>query len=141
MPVISTFTGAPVTANVPLVEEIVDMVLTQIVDWDSVTSSTVERLKRLQHPVELLNVGPGNSLIDAFKSQISAAGLDVSLRDTSAHEPTSPTPPALEQIAVVGMAVNFPGAPNVDRLWELLCNGDSTLSQVWAHCWIHASKL
>ena len=127
MPIISTFTGAPATADVPLVEEIVDMVLTQVADWDKVVSLTVERLKGLRRPVELLNVGPGNGLVNGLERQISATGLDVSLRDISTSEPT---PPILEPIAIAGMAVNMPGAPNVDVLWELLRNGDSTLSQV-----------
>lgn len=127
VPIISTFTGSPATSSVPLVEEIVDMILTQIVDWDKITSSTLERLKSLRRPIQLLNVGPGNSLANDFERQISAAGLDVSLRDISTSEPT---PPVLEPIAVVGMAVNMPGAPNADELWELLSSGDSTLSQV-----------
>ena len=126
-PIISTFTGAPATASTPLVEEVVDMILTQIADWDKVTSSTVERLKSLRRPIELLNVGPGNSLAGAFERQISAAGLDVNLRDISTSKLV---PPVLEPIAIVGMAVNLPGAPNVDRLWELLRNGDNTLSRV-----------
>ena len=127
VPIISTFTGSPAASSAPLVEEIVDMILTQIADWDKVTSSTLWRLERLQRPIELLNVGPGNSLAIGFERQISAAGLDVSLRDISTSEPT---PPMLESIAIVGMAVNMPGAPNADKLWELLYDGDSTLSQV-----------
>jgi hypothetical protein len=103
------------------------MILTQVADWDKVASLTVERLKSLRRPIELLNVGPGNSLANGLERQISAAGLDVSLRDISTSKPT---PPVLESIAIVGMAVNMPGAPNADRLWELLRNGDSTLSQV-----------
>ena len=127
VPVISTFTGAPAAASVPLVEEIVDMILTQINDWDRVVSSTVERLKSLQRTVEMLIVGPGTSLVLSFERQISAAGLDISVRHTSTPKHI---PPVVEPIAVVGMAVNMPGAPNVDRLWELLHNGESTLSQV-----------
>jgi len=127
VPVVSAFAGVPAT-NVPLVEEIVDMILIQVADWDQVASSTIERLKNLRRPVELLNVGPGNSLAHDLERQISTAGLDVYLRDISTPKPM---PLALEPIAVVGMAVNMPGAPNVDRLWELLHNGESTLSQVW----------
>lgn len=127
VPIISTFTGAPAASSVPLVEEILDMLLTQIADWEEVTSSTVERLKSLGRPIELLNVGPGDSLAKDFERQISAVGLDVSLRDISTSEPTSPI---LEPIAIVGMAVNMPGAPNVDSLWELIHNGGSTLSPV-----------
>ena len=127
VPIISTFTGSPATSTVPLVVEIVDMILTQMDDWEKVTSSTLERLKSLRRPIELLNVGPGNTLANGFECQISAAGLDVSLRDISTSEPA---PPVLEPIAVVGMAVNMPGAPNADGLWDLLYGGGSTLSQV-----------
>ena len=35
-----------------------------------------------------------------------------------------------EPIAIVGMAVNMPGAPNVDRLWEILANGSNTVEEV-----------
>lgn len=126
-PVVSTFTGVSATAGATLVEEIVDMILTQIADWDRVASSTVEKLKSLRQPIELLNVGPGDSLANDLQHQISAAGLDVRLRDISTSLPASS---GLESIAVVGMAVNMPGAPNADRLWELLHRGDNTLSQV-----------
>ena len=127
VPIISTFTGFSPTAGVTLVEEIVDMILTQVADWDWVVSSTVEKLKSVRQPIELLNVGPGDSLANELQRQIAAAGLDVRLRDISTSLPVSPN---LEPIAVVGMGVNMPGAPNADRLWELLHHGDNTLSQV-----------
>ena len=127
VPIVSTFTGAFAAASTPLVEEIVDMILLKVVDWDQVTSSTIKRLKSLRRPIELLNVGPGSSLADGFERKISAAGLDVRLRDISTSIPVTT---ALEPIAIVGMAVNMPGAPNVDKLWELLHNGGNTLSPV-----------
>ena len=128
VPIISTSSGVPVTATVPLVEEVVDMILTQTANWDQVISSTVERLKSLGWTVEVLNVGPGNSLATALERRVSAAGLSVHLRDISTSDHS---PPVVEPIAIVGMAVNMPGAPNVDKLWELLRKGESTLSQVW----------
>lgn len=127
VPIVSTFTGVLATASAPLVEEIVDMILIHVADWDRVASSTVERLKSLRRPIELLNVGPGDTFADDLQRQIFAAGLDVRLRDISTFLHMSSV---LEPIAVVGMAVNMPGAPNADRLWELLHNGDNTLSQV-----------
>src|SRR5262245_29351256 len=33
-----------------------------------------------------------------------------------------------EQIAIVGMAGRFPGAKNIDELWENLCNGIESVS-------------
>ena len=127
VPIVSTFTRDSANTGATLVEEIVDMILIQVADWDWVVSSTVERLKSLRRPVELLNVGPGDSLANELQRQITAAGLDVRLRDISASLPASPD---LEPIAVVGMAVNMPGASNADQLWELLHHGDNTLSQV-----------
>ena len=35
-----------------------------------------------------------------------------------------------EPIAIVGMAVNMPGAPNVGRLWEILKDGSNTVEEV-----------
>jgi hypothetical protein len=35
-----------------------------------------------------------------------------------------------EPIAIVGMAVNMPGAPNVGQLWEILANGSNTVEEV-----------
>ena len=35
-----------------------------------------------------------------------------------------------EPIAIVGMAVNMPGAPNVGQLWEILVKGSNTVDEV-----------
>ena len=35
-----------------------------------------------------------------------------------------------EPIAIVGMAVNMPGAPNVGQLWDILANGSNTVEEV-----------
>ena len=35
-----------------------------------------------------------------------------------------------EPIAIVGMAVNMPGAPNVGQLWEILAKGSNTVEEV-----------
>ena len=127
VPVVSTSTGAFAAASVPLVEEIVDMILTQAANWDRVVSSTVSRLKSLRRTVEVVNVGPGSSLAHGFERRISAAGLEVRVHDISA---SAHIPSLAEPVAVVGMAVDMPGAPNANAFWELLQKGESTLSQV-----------
>jgi amino acid adenylation domain-containing protein len=38
------------------------------------------------------------------------------------------TPKERHDIAVIGMAGRFPGAPHIDRLWERLCNGEESLT-------------
>ncbi|MGI5158654.1 type I polyketide synthase [Microbispora sp. CA-102843] len=45
---------------------------------------------------------------------------------SSNHE----TRPALEPIAVVGMACRLPGARSPEELWELLCRGENTISEI-----------
>ena len=37
---------------------------------------------------------------------------------------------AQEPIAIVGMAVNMPGAPSASKLWELLEQGINTIAEV-----------
>jgi acyl transferase domain-containing protein len=38
---------------------------------------------------------------------------------------------ALEPIAIVGLAVRFPGdAENVESFWDILCNKRSTLTEI-----------
>ena len=38
---------------------------------------------------------------------------------------------AMQPIAIVGMAVNFPDAPDSDAFWKLLEDGLNTVSKVW----------
>lgn len=80
----------------------------------------------LLSPVEVLNAGTSSAHV--FERQIPAPSMGVGVRNLSASRHVSPV---MEPIAIVGMAVNMPGAPNIDRLWELLYKGESTLSQVW----------
>jgi Beta-ketoacyl synthase, N-terminal domain len=35
-----------------------------------------------------------------------------------------------EPIAIVGMAVNMPGAPDIGQLWEILASGSNTVEEV-----------
>ena len=41
---------------------------------------------------------------------------------------TSEHPERLSDIAVIGMAGRFPGARNVEELWENLCNGVESIT-------------
>lgn len=38
--------------------------------------------------------------------------------------------PARDYIAIIGMAVNMPGAPNASKLWEILEEGINTVMEV-----------
>ena len=58
----------------------------------------------------------------------TAASLARHLTADVAAEPlAAPRQPTAEPIAIVGMACRFPGAPDVDGFWSLLCDGRSTI--------------
>jgi hypothetical protein len=58
----------------------------------------------------------------------SASALQSIPIDTSLNQPFSG--PKQELIAIVGMAVNMPGAADVTQLWEILANGSDTVDEV-----------
>ncbi|KIY69501.1 ketoacyl-synt-domain-containing protein [Cylindrobasidium torrendii FP15055 ss-10] len=126
VPLRSSSTGDVITvasSGRPLVELVVDMVLVNPVRWDAVVNSVAEI--DLPFPVRLLNVGPGSALAKSLAKKLN---LDVDLSDLSSstffrrskHEP----------IAIVGMAVDMPGAPNISKLWEVLEKGLNTVSEI-----------
>ena len=53
--------------------------------------------------------------------------FDVSSTNLRSH---LQSPPKQEPIAIIGMAVNMPGAPNVSKLWEVLEHGINTVFEV-----------
>jgi myxalamid-type polyketide synthase MxaB len=48
---------------------------------------------------------------------------------------TAPQPVPTEDIAIIGMACRFPGAPDLDAFWRLLSNGQDAVSEVPAERW------
>lgn len=91
--------------------------------------------------LEILNFGPGTGLarvaMRALKERVPRS-VAVSLNDVSsaAATPTSSAKakPAQvdgqEPIAIVGMAVNFPGARDTQELWNVLEKGINTVEEV-----------
>ncbi|KAG6872570.1 hypothetical protein C0995_008721 [Termitomyces sp. Mi166 len=131
VPIRSTFTGDAITKNETsgsLLELVVDMLLVHPVNWNTVADNLVKLLPQ-DTGVRLLNVGPGLGLSRtterAFpRGQVSI--VDVSLAMILSHPQP---PPKQEPIAIIGMAVNMPGAPNVYKLWEVLERGMNTISE------------
>jgi acyl transferase domain-containing protein/NAD(P)-dependent dehydrogenase (short-subunit alcohol dehydrogenase family) len=52
-------------------------------------------------------------------------------------EPARPEPAPGDRIAVVGMACRFPGAPDVDSLWQALLGGRCAVGEVPGSRWDH----
>jgi len=105
-----------------LVERVVDMLLIQPVRWDRVLSSLAGSLARMCGPehgnspyIRLLNFGPGTGLLKCTEKAfevVDRASVDLTLISALRME----NKPKQEPIAIVGMAVNMPGAPNTSKL-------------------------
>jgi len=142
VPIRSTFTGENLTKDMTsgsLVELVVDMLLTQPVNWNQVVSELVKTLP-IDSSVRFLNVGPGSGLIRSMERPFSrerVCSLDLTISDTKG---TQHGKPKQEPIAVVGMAVNMPGAPNVSKLWEVLEQGINTIAEVNTFIFVHRNR-
>lgn len=132
-PIRSTFTGDILDANDSgsLVQSIVDMILIQRVNWDKVTSSVAESIPK-NETAHLVNIGPGSGLMRSVEKAFRNGGLVThnivfdDTKETTILDPASPE----EYVAVVGMAVNMPGAPSLSKLWEILEEGMNTVAEV-----------
>ncbi|KAG6810939.1 Type I Iterative PKS [Tricholoma furcatifolium] len=131
VPIRSTSDGDLITneRSGSLLEAIVDMMLVRPVDWNAVVQGALKVFPQNEQ-LHLLNVGPG---LDLARSIERAFPRD----RTSIVDLASPsllqTQPKQEPIAIIGMAVNMPGAPNVTKLWEILEQGLNTISEIPEH--------
>jgi hypothetical protein len=78
-------------------------------------------------PGHIVNVGPGTNLSPPDIEHASSIQTD---KRSYLDKHVSDANLKQEPIAIVGMAVNMPGAPNVDQLWEILANGSNTVEEV-----------
>lgn len=130
-PIRSTFTGEILDANDngSLVQSIVDMILIQQVNWDKVTSGIAESIPE-NEAAHLVNVGPGSGLMRSMGKALRNGGLVTHTVVFDNTKKTTMLEPTQECVAVVGMAVNMPGAPNSSKLWEILQEGVNTVAEV-----------
>jgi hypothetical protein len=132
IPLRSTSTGDVITKNNAtgtLLELVVDMLLTQPVNWNLVVEKVVEASPG-DIPIRLLNVGPGAGLTRSMERAFPRGRVittDLTIANAKRHQETRVKQ---EPIAITGMAVNMPGAPNVSKLWEILEQGINTVSEV-----------
>lgn len=132
VPIRSTFSGDAITRDTTgaetLAKLVISMIINQPIDWIAVVEKTVATVPE-DTPVMLLNCGPGTGLtkgIDRIFSRGNVSTFDLSKPDFTEHKAS----PKHEPIAIVGMAVNMPGAPNNEKLWEVLENGINTITEV-----------
>lgn len=136
----STITGTCISAthdeSITLLEEVLDMTLIYSVNYDRVVD-TIRAEILPSRDTKLINIGPGNVLwrsISRALSSLSCKMVDWSpaTRDRTSTSKSDPTPQnsTREPIAIVGMAVRFPGAQDANGLWNILENGLNTVSEV-----------
>ncbi|TFK33599.1 hypothetical protein BDQ12DRAFT_657776 [Crucibulum laeve] len=135
-PIRSTFNGSLISrdtdsSNGTLIELVVDMIITQPVNWDLVVQSLSETIPEAA-PTRLLNIGPGSGLTRSMERVLRDKQVS-SFNISSADVAESNFKPKQEAIAIVGMAVNMPGAPNANKLWEVLEQGINTVSEIPEH--------
>ncbi|KAJ7051783.1 putative polyketide synthase [Mycena amicta] len=122
VPLRSTFDGNPANSIAQsLGELVVDMILTQSVNWDCVVEKLAGTTARL------LNFGPGTGLLRTTERALRVSSVDLS------KAPASHATAKQEPIAIVGMAVNMPSAPNKHKLWQLLEDGINTVAEIPEH--------
>ncbi len=130
-PIRSTLIGDAISCDTvtsqTLVELVVDMIIVQPVNWNDVVQKVMETVP-VEIPAKLLNCGPGTGLIKGIRRAFSRD--NVSILDLSITDLNSKDGPKREPIAIVGMAVNMPGAPDAQKLWEVLTTGINTVSEV-----------
>lgn len=141
-----THTGNAISGNLSgkdLVERVLDMILLERVEFDGALRSVGHAIHdRKPDTLQILNFGPGTGLaraaMRALKERIPRT-LAISMNDVSSATAT-PVPSAKakpaevdgqEPIAIVGMAVNFPGARDTQELWNVLEKGINTVEEVF----------
>lgn len=138
-PLISPVTGSPIQDNPSstLGNVIISMILVQPVNFDCVLETLNSRVPASSSVIYVLNVGPGIALARTVARSVTAAlGGNVSVRVVEA-KPDAHTSVVRtshthipEPVAIVGMAVNLPGADSLEALWSVLENGLNTISEV-----------
>lgn len=132
VPLRSTLTGDVITKNNAtgsLLALVVDMLLTQPVNWNLVIEKVVEASPG-DIPIRLLNIGPGAGLTRSLQRAFPhgrVTSVDLTAANAKRRQETRVKQ---EPIAIIGMAVNMPGAPNVSKLWEILDQGINTVAEV-----------
>ncbi|KDQ09291.1 hypothetical protein BOTBODRAFT_148243 [Botryobasidium botryosum FD-172 SS1] len=145
-PFYSTSTGAAITSatagsDPTLAELVIDMILLHPVNWDAVTKAVVADVSIKCTSINIVNIGPGHSLANALARALSNINAVVWDRPSLVLEgiadasippilATSDSTPHHEPIAIVGMAIDFPGAKKPSDLWRLLERGLNMLSEV-----------
>ena len=142
-PLRSTLDGLQLTpdsdGSVSLVETILRLLLVHPVNWqmtaEAISTMVVKRIELTNNqPIQVQSFGPGStyllSAMQALRNYEKAGGLQIV--DESYSSSSKPLRgPGENDIAIVGMAVDFPKSKGVNALWDSLANGTNALEEVF----------
>lgn len=135
-PVSGSWISSSSASSSSLAEEIVAMTLLHPVNFDAVIDKVPRELCSAGvASVKLTNVGPGNALSRTVARSLSPIRVESIDWSSVAIDAIPDSPPRVSQadredIAIVGMAVKFPGANDSAGLWDVLEQGLNTVSEV-----------
>ncbi|KAI1087806.1 putative polyketide synthase [Rostrohypoxylon terebratum] len=141
-PLFSTITGEPLSFSAQsetstrlgqLVSLLLEMILLEPVDWISVQDKVLSEVQQYadSEQCEILNFGPGYGVSKSIQKLPQTVEIrDVSATGASVDIDSSASGISLDDIAIVGMAVDLPGASDTDELWDNLCNGVNSCSEI-----------
>lgn len=121
-----------------LTREVIKTILSTRCEWYQLlhnVAADLEQSGRKSH--HLINFGIGDCLsplpfhqrgLKITKSEARSIIKDVALRSASIHPATYKYPP--KAVAVVGMACRYPGANNVQELWDVISSGSSMVQEL-----------
>ncbi|KAH9480833.1 Type I Iterative PKS [Psilocybe cubensis] len=130
-PIRSSFSGERLSNTTPgsLVETVTDLILMKPVLWDAVLHQTVSALPP-DNRVVLIDIELGPSLVRGFQLTACRNGI----QDFHTVYPKEEAMPTCEHkqdlVAIIGMAVNMPGAPSTRELWEIIKDGHNTVEKI-----------
>ena len=129
-PLRNSFDGQVVDVSSPtsLDELIVNMIFTLPVNWHQVMTS-IESAVPKGAVVHLVHFGPGTGLARSMGRALPEETF-ITINATMSELVSTNDHKGREPIAIIGMAVNMPGAPNIAKLWEVLEKGINTVSEV-----------
>ena len=121
-----------------LAEDVVDMTLLFPVNFDSVIDQVTRDLTAARATsIKLINVGPSNALSRTVARSLTDIRVDSLDWSSGSATDTASVPRSMdtevssrEAVAIVGMAVKFPGADDASGLWSVLEQGLNTVSEV-----------
>ncbi|KAJ5279451.1 type I iterative polyketide synthase [Penicillium angulare] len=139
-PLFSNIDGRPIdSSQVTMFEEfcekLLDMMILEPVDWvaveDNILATTKQSTATEDTSYQILNFGPGYGMSGARYT------LPDNVKIVTASFVESPYSPqgacgllSPDDIAIVGMGVDLPGASNADALWQNLADGVNSCSEI-----------